>query len=97
MLHQVRAEALLRELERRSGLHILTAEEERELAALRREVDELREILALIVSITRQQAQADVATMRRQLETALVPLERRDPAQPLRAWCTNRPSLTLRP
>ena len=54
-----------------------------EVAALRAEVQELREILALVVTITRQQAETDVATLRRQLETALVRLAQRDPATPV--------------
>ena len=82
MLHQVRAEALLRELERRSGLHILTDEEERELAALRREFDELRSIMLDVVRCLRQQTESDVATLRGQLEVALARIER-DPAKPL--------------
>jgi CHASE1-domain containing sensor protein len=84
VLHPRYVEALRNTLrEARADLHAQQFQFLCEVADLRRELDELREILALIVSITRQQAQADVATMRRQLETALVRLERRDPAQPL--------------
>jgi hypothetical protein len=82
LLHQVRAETLIRELERRSGLHILTDEEERELAALRREFDELRSIMLDVVRCLRQQTESDVATLRGQLEVALARIER-DPAKPL--------------
>jgi len=53
-----------------------------ELADLRREVGELREALQLVMSITRQQVEADVASMRRQLELALARVER-DPRKPL--------------
>jgi len=55
----------------------------RELAELRAEVSELREVLLLLVGISREQAEMDVATLRRQLMAILVRLERRDPSQPL--------------
>jgi len=67
----------------KADLHAMHERRVAELAELRRELDELRSILALVVSVTRQQAEADLASLRRQLETALVRLERRDPAQPL--------------
>ena len=54
-----------------------------ELNAMRAEVAELRDVMLLITSTLHQQAEHDVHTLRRQLETALVRLERRDPAQPL--------------
>jgi hypothetical protein len=43
----------------------------------------LREVLLLLVGISREQAEMDVATLRRQLMAILVRLERRDPSQPL--------------
>lgn len=52
------------------------------LADLRKEIAELRSILADVVAL-RTQAETDVATLRRQLETALVKLAQRDPQKPL--------------
>jgi hypothetical protein len=54
----------------------------RELASLKSEIGELREVLGLVVATTRTWAEADVATLRRQLETALARIERR-PDKPL--------------
>jgi len=54
-----------------------------ELADLRAEVAELRSILADVVRLSREKAEGDLVALRRQLETALGRLERRDPAQPL--------------
>ena len=48
-----------------------------ELHDLKREVADLRDILGLMVSTLRTQAEADVAQLRRQLEHALTRLERR--------------------
>ena len=48
-----------------------------ELHDLKREVADLRDILGLMVSTLRIQAEQDVATLRRQLEYALARLERR--------------------
>lgn len=53
-----------------------------ELADLRDELHELREIMLLVTSTLRQQAECDVAQLRRQLELALARLER-DPRRPL--------------
>jgi hypothetical protein len=53
-----------------------------ELAALRNEIDELRDVLQLVVGILRVQAESDVRTLRRQLTAVLARLER-DPAKPL--------------
>jgi hypothetical protein len=53
-----------------------------ELAQLRVEVAELRAVLALVVSVSRQQAETDIATLRQRLECALARIER-DPAKPL--------------
>jgi hypothetical protein len=51
-----------------------TAEHERRLAVLQEEVAELREILALVVALMREQADAELADLRHQLETALAHL-----------------------
>jgi hypothetical protein len=58
-------------------------EQLRELAELRAEVNELREILALVVGTMRTQAEADVSALRGELERALARLCRRNPDQPL--------------
>src|SRR6516162_4165688 len=58
----------------------LSQEQQRELAELRAEVSELREVLLLLVGISREQAEMAVATLRRQLMAILVRLERRDPS-----------------
>src|SRR5262245_56448122 len=50
---------------------------------LQREVSELREVLQLLVSTSRQQADTDVAKLRRQLEAALMKVAQRDPTRPL--------------
>jgi hypothetical protein len=47
-----------------------------ELVDLQRQVAELRDVLQLVVSVSRQQAETDVATLRRQLEVAIARLER---------------------
>ena len=66
----------------RADLDEMHARHLRELAGLRHEVNELRDVVQLVVSILRQQAKTDVASLRRQLEVALARLER-DPAAPL--------------
>jgi hypothetical protein len=53
-----------------------------EVRALRNEVAELRDVLQLLVSIRRQEAEIDVATLRRQLEALLLRLQPCD-GQPL--------------
>ena len=54
-----------------------------ELLDLRAELRELKEILSMLVTLRRQQAETDLDALQRQLETALARLERRDPTQPL--------------
>jgi len=53
-----------------------------ELDAVRRELVELRSIFEDVVRCLREQAEADVATLRKRLETCLARLERH-PARPL--------------
>jgi hypothetical protein len=53
-----------------------------ELAELRREVGELRSILQDVIWASREKADADVAGLRHELETALARLER-NPNKPL--------------
>jgi hypothetical protein len=53
-----------------------------ELAALREEVAELRDIMLMITGTLRTSAEQDVAQLRRQLELVLARLERR-PNMPL--------------
>jgi hypothetical protein len=67
--------------EARADLHQMHFEHLCQLADLRRELTELREVLELVVSVSRQKAETDVATLRQQLETALAKLER--PSGPL--------------
>jgi len=52
-----------------------------ELVDLKAQVSELREVLQVVVSVSRQRAETDVAMLRRQLETALARIER--PSKPL--------------
>jgi len=54
-----------------------------ELATLRAEVGELRDVVADVVHVMRESAERDVATLRHELELALVRLTRRNPATPL--------------
>jgi len=68
--------------EAKADLHAMHERHVAELEELRREVAELRSILAIVVSVTRQHAESDLASLRRQLETALARLER-DPRKPL--------------
>jgi hypothetical protein len=70
-----RVHALLRKVRADEG--IANFETLCELHDLKREVAELRDILGLMVSTLRTQAEADVAQLRRQLEHALTRLERR--------------------
>jgi hypothetical protein len=53
-----------------------------DLAELQSQHAELREIVLMVISILRQQAETDVTKLRLQLETVLARLER-DPARPL--------------
>jgi len=53
-----------------------------ELADLRRELAELRDILGIVVKASRETAERDVAALRHQLEVALARVER-DPNKPL--------------
>jgi len=50
-----------------------------EVTALRVELTELRQVVLLLTSIRRSEAETDVATLRQQLLTVLARLERRDP------------------
>jgi hypothetical protein len=59
----------------------LAIELEAKLQNLRREFDELREVMQLVVSVTRQQTEDNLADLRHQLELALARLER--PQAPL--------------
>jgi hypothetical protein len=49
-------------------------EQQRELEALRREIDELRAIVGDVVTALRMKADSDVARLRRELERALLRL-----------------------
>ena len=63
----------------------LTAEQSAivaELADVRDQFIELREVVQLVLTALRRQADVDVVTLRRQLEVALARLER-DPNRPL--------------
>ena len=68
--------------EAKADLHKMHFKHLCELADLKKEIGELREVMLLVTSTLRQQSEADVATLRRQLETALARIER-DPAKPL--------------
>ena len=63
--------------------NVVAAEYRDELAAMRREVDELRESVLLVLSLERQRTASEVAELRRELEAALVRLARRNSRQPL--------------
>jgi hypothetical protein len=54
------------------------ADQNAELVQLKGQVAELRDILLMMVSIRRAEADTDVVGLRHQLETLLVRLERRD-------------------
>jgi len=54
-----------------------------EVAALRAELSELRQVVLLLTTIRRAEAETDVATLRARLLAVLARLERRDPARPL--------------
>ena len=58
-------------------------EHQSEMEALRAEVAELREVLEVVVRATREQAEADLHELRRQLQAALARLQRRDLTKPL--------------
>jgi hypothetical protein len=72
--HVARLRSVLAEA--KSDLHEMHERHVAELNALRGELDELREILAIVVDAARSQAESNVATLRRQLEYALARLER---------------------
>ena len=65
-------------VEARADLDRLNDQHARELAALLAEVSELRGILHDVVAVLREQANQDVATLRRELERALIKLAPRD-------------------
>jgi hypothetical protein len=69
--------------EAHASLHEQHANHMHELAALKAEVAELREVLQLVTSVTRQNAEQDVAALRHTLEYALARLQRRDPSTPV--------------
>jgi len=69
--------------EARTDLHDIHFKHLCELADLRREIAELRDVLHLLVTTLRRQADQDVAQLRRQLETATLARLERDPAKPL--------------
>jgi hypothetical protein len=54
-----------------------------ELQDLKREIAELREILAMLVATARTEAEGNVARLRHELECVLARLHRRDPRQAL--------------
>jgi hypothetical protein len=56
----------------------LSAEHARELAALRRELDELHDIVSDVVAVLCDQADEKLAALRKQLEIALIKLTPRD-------------------
>jgi hypothetical protein len=66
-----------------ADLHALHLQHQCAVADLRREVNELRDIIGDVVSAFRQKADQDVGQLRRQLEIALVRLTQRDPAKPV--------------
>ena len=68
--------------EARADLHDVHFRYLTELAAVHAEVRELRSILEDLIRASRMQAEGDVATLRRQLETALARIER-DQQKPL--------------
>jgi len=68
--------------EARADLHQLHFNHLCELADVRAELKVLREVLEVVVSVTRQQAEGNLASLRRQLEVALARIER-DPRKPL--------------
>jgi t-SNARE complex subunit (syntaxin) len=69
--------------EAKADLHEMHYRHLCELADLKKEIAELRAIFRDVVTMLRQQSEADVARLRRQLETALVKLAQRDPQKPL--------------
>ena len=62
--------------EAKADLHTMHFRHLCELADLRKEIAELRSILADVVAALRTQAETDVATLRQRLETALARIER---------------------
>lgn len=64
--------------EARADLAQLHHENQRELAVVREEVDELRQIMRDVTATLREQADHDVKTLRKQLEMALIKLTPRD-------------------
>ena len=79
VLHPAYASIRAALVEAHADLHEQHANHMRELAALRVEVAELREVLQLVTSVTRQNAEQDVAALRHTLEHAPARLQRRDP------------------
>jgi hypothetical protein len=67
----------------RDALSFARADLNENLAVLQSEVAELRGIFHDVVTMLREKADQDVATLRRQLEIALIRLTRRDPGTPL--------------
>ena len=67
-------------VEARSDLTEMHLRHLSELADLRHKIDELREVVQLVVSLLRQQAEMDVKTLGAQLLAVLVRLQRRDPS-----------------
>lgn len=76
-----RADYLRAAVDRASA--VVAAEYQDEISALRAEVDELREVALLLVTLMRERCEGDLASLRAQLEGALVRLTHRDPAHPL--------------
>jgi hypothetical protein len=74
-LLEARADLSARDFEYRCAVADLKAEVE----TLRGEVRELRDVLLLLTSLRREQAEEDLATLRRQLEVVLVKLAQRQP------------------
>jgi hypothetical protein len=64
--------------EAKADLHKMHFKHLCELADLKKEIGELREVMLLVTSTLRQQAETDVATLRAQLERALMRLAHRD-------------------
>ena len=78
---------MLRTLEARANAAALLAAHNAALAAevrsLHEEIAELRAIVGLLVACERQRTEDDLDSYRRQLESALARLARRDPSIPL--------------
>jgi hypothetical protein len=82
-LHRVLTECRA-ELSARTFEHFCRqADMNAEVHRLRAEVGELRDILSMLVTLRREEADADIVQLRAQLTTLLARLERRDPSAPL--------------